>query len=97
MAGKSISISGGLGWLKTLRARHAELVTLRNSSAASVAVGYQGNTTTTVPVYDVKKLDKRITLLAREIRLCDTAIKEANAGVELKGYLVDDGVLGELE
>lgn len=90
------SISVCLGWLKTLKARHAELVVMRNANAAEVTVDYQGKTTTRTPTYNVKELDKHIALLAREIRLCDTAIKATNAATEVKDYLLDDDLLAEL-
>lgn len=93
---KNISISEGLGWLKTLNKRHAELVQLRNQNAAEVVTDYQGKTTTRTPVYDAKELDKRIAVLAREIRLCDSAIKATNSSTQVKEYQMDDDVLAEL-
>lgn len=93
---KKASISECLGWLKTLKARHAELVTLRNQNSATVEVDYQGKQTTKTPTYDAKELDKRIAILAREIRLCDTQIKHTNATTEVKDYILDDDVLAEL-
>lgn len=94
-----ITVSEGLGWKQTLTTRHAELVNLRNQNSASVTTRY-GSTDTSikvVPEYDVKALDKRITLLAREIRLLDEATKRSNAATILPDYLRDDAVLGELE
>lgn len=93
---KNATISECLGWLKTLKARHAELIQLRNVNSAEVDVDYQGKTTTRKPLYDVKELDKRIAVLAREIRLCDTAIKAANGQTIVKDFQVDDDVLAEL-
>ena len=93
---KRPTISEALGWLKTLKARHAELVQLRNINSAEVAVDYQGKTTTRTPSYDAKELDKRIAVLAREIRICDTAIKTTNGQTEVKDYVMDDDVLAEL-
>lgn len=94
---KKITISEGLGWLKTLKARHAELVNLRNVNSAEVTTDYQGKTVTRTPSYNAKVLDKRIAILAREIRLCDTAIKATNGTTDVKGYESDDDVLAELE
>ena len=93
---KKITISEGLGWLKTLKSRHAELVGLRNANAAEVTVDYQGKQTTRTPAYDARKLDTVISVLAREIRLCDNAIKATNASTEVKEYTMDDDVLAEL-
>lgn len=93
---KEITISQGLGWLKTLKSRHAELVALRNQNSAEVTTDYNGKTTTKTPTYDVKELDKRIAVLAREIRLCDTAIKDTNGVTKVRDYVMDDEVLAEL-
>lgn len=90
-----ITISEGLTWLKTLEKRHAELVRLRDANARSTSSSFNGAVTTQKPEYDAKELDKRITLLARELRLCETAIKKANAVTVLE-YHQDDNVLGEL-
>ena len=95
MAKQRITISEGLGWLKTLEKRHAELVALRNSNSAEQHRMYGSQETKILPRYDVMALDKQVTLLAREIRLCDTAIKRANASTVLE-YQMDDEVLGEL-
>lgn len=93
-----MNISESLGWQKTLKARHAELQTLRNSNAARTSTTYgNNNPVTTIPVYDAIKLDKRITLIARELRLLDESIKRTNAATEVTGFLRDDAVLGELE
>lgn len=93
---KNITISESLGWLKTLKARHAELVALRNANAAEVSVDYQGKQTTRTPLYDAKDLDKKVAVLAREIRLCDAAVKATNAQTLVKDYVMDDDVLAEL-
>lgn len=93
---KTATISECLGWLKTLKARHAELVALRNANAAEVSLDYQGKQTTRTPLYDVKALDRQVAVLAREIRLCDTAIKSTNAQTVVKDFVLDDDVLAEL-
>lgn len=93
---KRVSISECLGWLKTLKGRHSELLAMRNASAAKVTVDYQGKQVIQEPMYDAKELDKRIAVLAREIRLCDNAIKTTNARTEVLDYVQDDDVLAEL-
>lgn len=93
---KSVTISESLGWLKTLKARHTELIGLRNANAAETTVDYQGKQVTKTPLYDPKDLDKKIAVLAREIRLCDSAIKATNAQTLVKDYVMDDDVLAEL-
>lgn len=98
-----MNLSEALGWMKTLKQRHLELVGLRDSNSHRTVdrwrAPYEKNETqqTTEPTYDVKKLDKRITLIAREIRVLDEAIKRTNATVEITNYTRDDAVLGELE
>lgn len=92
-----MTISEALGWKKTLQQRHAELVRLRDQNSSTRIMHYGENREEVKPEYDVKKLDRRITLLAREVRLCDEAIKKANAATVLEGFERRDEVLGELE
>ena len=92
-----ITISEGLGWLKTLRARHAELIQLRNANGSKVTVDYNNRQSTTVPEYDAVKLDEMIAALARDIRLCETGIKRTNAKTHIEGYDYNDAILGELK
>lgn len=92
-----MNISEALGWMKTLKARHAELVNLRNSNAATTHQRYGDNTTTTVPTYNALLLDRRVTLLAREMRQLDEAIKRTNAATEVANFTRNENVLGELE
>ena|ERR1700757_485641 len=94
-----ITISEALNWQKTLAHRHDELINLRNQNSAS-ELRYLGanadKTITRTPLYDPKLLDKQITLIAREMRLLNDAIKRTNATVEVLGYEQNDAVLGEL-
>lgn len=92
-----MNISEALGWMKTLKSRHAELISLRDANSATRIHRYGDNSQEVKPEYDVKALDKRVTLLAREIRLLDEAVKRANATTELPNYSRSDDVLGELE
>lgn len=94
-----MNLSESLGWMKTLKGRHAELIALRDQNSRTTFVRYMGAGETreeTKPVYDTKALDRRVTLLAREIRLLDEAIKRTNAKVEVEGFTRDENVLGEL-
>lgn len=94
-----ITVSEALTWAKTLKSRYEELVSLRNNNAHRERIYHATNSErdrVTEPLYDPKALDRQIALLAREQRLLDESIKRSNATVELKGYLRDDAVLGEL-
>lgn len=93
------TISEGINFLKTLTQRHGELTRLRdqNSTVTHRRYGTATESEKIEPTYDAKKLDRRITLIAREIRLCNDAIKRANAQTRLDGYEIRDEVLGELE
>jgi hypothetical protein len=94
-----LTISEGIGYLKTLHERHNELVDLRNKNSATETRYYGANADKSkdiVPVYDVKKLDALVTTVAREIRKLDMAIKTANASVQLNYEWADD-VLGVVE
>jgi hypothetical protein len=96
----TISINEGLTWLKTLRERHQELVSLRNENSAVLTRRYGvggDKETEKKPVYDVKALDKLVTRVAREINKLEQAIKVTNATTAITGYEKDEAVLGELE
>ena len=93
------TISEGINWLKTLQTRHQELIQLRDNNARLIVTRNMALNTSEEqkPTYDAKKLDRRITLLAREIRLCNDGIKRANAVTQVSGYEIQEDVLGELE
>src|SRR6266540_2114847 len=77
-----ITINEGLAWLKTLKKRHEELLTLRNDNAHRERRFYGASADKEIvkePVYDVKTLDRVVTRVAREIRLLDQALKATNA------------------
>lgn len=96
--GEKITLSQGLAWMKTLRERHNELVSLRDRNSAE-RIRRWGETKEDVvekPVYDIKELDKMISRIALEIRKLDDAIKVTNAETVINTYERDDAVLGEL-
>src|SRR5204863_319997 len=67
-----ITLNEGLAWLKTLKKRHEELITLRDGNAHRERRFYGASADKEIvkePVYDVKALDKSVTRVAREIRL----------------------------
>ncbi len=95
-----LTISEALGWQKTLKERHSELVGLRNENSHSDTRYYGANADKVMekkPVYDAKKLDALIGNIAREMRLLDVALKNTNATLNVKGYEQDDAVLGVIE
>lgn len=93
-----MTISQGLGWMKVLKQRHQELVSLRNENSQKIdrLFGEQ-KVITKEPVYDVKKLDKMVNRVAMEIRKLDDSIKETNARTKIEAYEKDEAALGELE
>lgn len=94
------TINEGLLWLKTLRARHGELVQLRNSNSQNETRYYGANADKQVEkaaTYDVKKLDKLVTAVAGEIRRVEMAIKSANAATVVASIDIDDAKLGQVE
>lgn len=95
-----ITINEGLSWMKTLRARHSELVALRNQNA-DMETRYYGVDASRMsekkPLYDVKKLDALIGAVARDIRLLDSAIKKTNVTTTIVGYSQNEDVLGVVE
>ena len=95
-----ITISEGLGWLKTLRQRHLELISLRDQNSNTETRYYGANVDKTrviEPVYNIKELDRLVSRIAREIRILDEAIKRTNSTMTISDYNKDDAVLGELE
>jgi hypothetical protein len=94
-----VTISEGIGYLKTLNDRHGELIALRNQNAVRETRFYGANADKikeVEPVYNVKKLDALVTRVACEIRKLDMAIKSANASFRVE-YEWDDNVLGQVE
>lgn len=95
-----ITVSEGIGLLKTLNQRHAELKALRDENAHRERrfFGVGGDKETVKePVYDVKKLDQTCNQVALQIRKLDNAIKQSNATMTLHGFDWNDAVLGVVE
>lgn len=94
-----ITLNEGLAWLKTLKKRHEELITLRDGNAHRERWFFGSAADKEIvkePVYDIKTLDRAVTRVAREIRLLEQAMKAMNAKTMVEGYEQDDAVLGEL-
>jgi hypothetical protein len=97
--GNSLTINEALVWAKTLKDRHAELVSLRNQNSYETRTYLGTNADKEIvksPTYDVKVLDKMITRLAKEMRMLEQSIKATNATTQVIGYVQDDSALGEL-
>lgn len=95
----NITINEALTWLKTLRERHTELVSLRNENSATVRRflgAHADKETVREATYSVKDLDKMVTRVAREVQKLEQAIKVTNATTTVTGYDKDEAVLGEL-
>lgn len=95
-----ITVSEGLGLLKTLKQRHEELKNLRDENANREKRYYGASAdkmTERLPVYNVKALDKTVSRLALEIRKLDTAVKAHNATTGLPNYDWDESILGVIE
>lgn len=97
-----ITINEGLSWLKTLKTRMSELIKLRDGSAKKTTrkenpYDQNGNAVLVdEPMYDAKALDRTIAKLAKEVRICESAIKRMNGKTALEGYDQNDEILGEL-
>lgn len=97
--GKEVTINMALGKVKSLHQRHSELVGLRNQNARRVerfGYGKDGEKEITEPTYDAKDLDKKISKIAKEIRILDESIKATNQVTIVKDYLWDDEILAEI-
>ena len=89
-----MNISQGLSWIKVLKARHDELVSLRNENSASTRRLFGENKEIDkTPVYSVQALDAKVCELAKEIRKLDEGIKETNATTSIIGYTKNEDVL----
>lgn len=94
-----LTINEALGWMTTLKDRHAELVKLRDANSRDEIRYLGANADKQIErkaLYDPKALDRMVTTVAREIRVLDMAIKRTNASVKVAGYSQDEAVLGEL-
>ena len=99
MEKRTITINEGLAWMKTLKARQGELISLRDQNSERHRRYLGANADKEVvrePLYDPKHLDKMIGAVAREIRILDAALKKTNAVTEILGYSQDEAALGEL-
>ena len=74
-----MTINEGLAYMKTLKARHKELVDLRGENKSERIYMRNEKDFIEKPAYDVKAVDKKAQAVAKEIRLLDSAIKKANA------------------
>src|ERR1051325_6928451 len=95
----TITLNEGLAWLKTLKKRHEELISLRDGNAHRERRFYGAAADKEIvkePVYDVRVLDRLVTRVAREIRLLEQALKSTNAKTLIESYDQDEGALGEL-
>lgn len=95
---KEISISQALTWMKTLKARHSELISLRDDNK-NKNIYWRENKEDYIkePTYDIRHLDKLVSRLALEIRRLDDAIKYVNASTDVPDYTCDESVLGEIK
>ena len=94
-----ITINEGLAWLKTLKKRHEELLSLRDGNAHRERRFLGAAADREIikePIYDLRVLDRLVTRVAREIRLLEQALKATNAKTVIEAYDQDDAVLGEL-
>lgn len=88
-----MTINEGLALVKTLKARHAELQSLRQSNLNRTRYRIQGQPDQVEePTYDVKAIDTKIVGVAKELRLLDAAIKSVNAKTKID-FTHDEGVL----
>lgn len=92
-----MTIHEGLSWLKELKKRREELAMIRDQNLQSSDRIFGDKTIHTDPVYDIKKLDRTMSRIAREIRILDNAIKSQNAKTQIENYKEDESVLGEIE
>ena len=94
-----MTISEALTYSKSLFNRHSELVGLRDENSKKERRFFGSNAereVVTEPLYNVKELDKKINIVAKEMRLIDMAIKSANATTQIN-YTQDETVWDSIE
>lgn len=93
----AMTISEALTYIKSLKARHSQLMQLQqeNSYESTRYAGEKGVVVKT-PQYIVKNVDKKINLVAGEIRKLEMAIKKANAITEIS-YQENEDVFSAIE
>ena len=104
-----MKINEALEAIKLYRGRISELGVLRSDNSHKEVHDYdmfherggdKGKIVINEPMYDVKKIDRLMSKLSKELRLLDAAIKQTNASVDVIGYAsakFADIELGELE
>jgi hypothetical protein len=98
-----MTISEAMVLMKVISNRKSELVSLRNSNSIERRTFYmrddgaEKQRDEVEPKYDVKKLDKKISELEKDLFKVETAVKRANAKTEI-GVEVDiDKILEPIE
>ena len=86
-----ITISEGLGVLKSLKTRHNELMNLRNQNSTNRM--YRDTNEVVTPEYNFKELDKKVAEIAKEIRVLDRQIKRSNSQTFVPEYEYSDDVM----
>ena len=92
-----MTINEGLALVKALKTRHQELQQLRGQNLNRTRYRTMGQPDQVEePLYDPKKIDGRITDVAKELRQLDAAIKAANAKTNIS-FTHTESVLGPIE
>lgn len=96
-----MTINEGLELIALLKTRINELNGLRREN--TVRDTYYGGDKQVLevkePMYDIKKVDKLISKLSKDLRLLQSAIKKTNATCDIKGFeskKLEEFDLGEL-
>ena len=96
---RNITINEAMSIMKQLKDRHQELIGLRNTNSADKTRYFGANADKNEVikvVYDIKKLDKLVNQVAKEIRMLDLAIRATNQSVTVVGYEFSEDVFGEV-
>src|SRR3990167_9278055 len=91
------TINQTLSLLKEVKTRLNELRTLRNQVSTQQTQIYGERETTTTPLYDVKEVDKKISMLEKWLFQADAAVKQANATTKIELEVNIDELFKPLE
>ena len=95
MANKSIN--AWLSMKNSLQSRLAELKDMKGNASTRHVSRYDGKEEITEPTYDIKQIDKKMSLITRALYNIDQGIKEKNAEIKMELDIDYDALVEPIE
>ena len=92
-----MTINEAIAFSNQLSKRIQELSSIRSSSVSESSRSYNGEVTTTKPIYDAKVLDKKITELQNWQYKLNAHIKSINAKTQIELDVPTESLLASVE